>query len=240
MLLFYIRHGDPIYDPDSLTPLGERQAEAVARRLARYGVDRVFSSTSNRAMLTAKPACELLHKEMELLDFTSEVHAWRDLAPDLGAGKRFVGMQQPWKKLFVGPEMTALGRQWYTHPALSEHAETFKSYMEFVDKNSDEWLESLGYKHDRENGFYLPVRPNDDRIALFAHGGFGQAFLSSILDMPYPHFCRHFGTFFTGVTAIEFRDEGDGCVIANVLTVSGDAHLYAGDIPREGGDHLRF
>ena len=31
MLLLYVRHGDPIYSPDSLTPLGERQAEAVGR-----------------------------------------------------------------------------------------------------------------------------------------------------------------------------------------------------------------
>ena len=37
MLLFLIRHGDPIYDPDSLTPLGKKQAEAVAKRLALYG-----------------------------------------------------------------------------------------------------------------------------------------------------------------------------------------------------------
>jgi len=29
MILFYVRHGDPIYDPDSLTPLGKRQAEAL-------------------------------------------------------------------------------------------------------------------------------------------------------------------------------------------------------------------
>ena len=34
MLLFYLRHGDPIYSPDSLTPLGQRQAEALGRRLA--------------------------------------------------------------------------------------------------------------------------------------------------------------------------------------------------------------
>ena len=26
MFLYYIRHGDPIYNPDSLTPLGQRQA----------------------------------------------------------------------------------------------------------------------------------------------------------------------------------------------------------------------
>ncbi len=34
MLLYYIRHGDPIYDPDSLTPLGERQSEALRRQTA--------------------------------------------------------------------------------------------------------------------------------------------------------------------------------------------------------------
>lgn len=34
MLLFYVRHGDPVYQPDSLTPLGEKQADAVAKRRA--------------------------------------------------------------------------------------------------------------------------------------------------------------------------------------------------------------
>jgi len=237
MLLFYVRHGDPIYEPDSLTPLGERQAEEVAKRLALYGIDRVFASTSNRAMQTAKPACEMLHKEMELLDFTSEVHAWRELAPDLGDGKKFAGAQPRWKKLFVGPEVTALGRKWYEHPELSAYG--FKEAMERVDRESDAWLVSLGYEHDRENGYYRAVRANDDRIALFAHGGFGQAFLSSILDMPYPHFCRHFSLCFTGVTVIEFKGEND-CVIPNVLTVSNDAHLYKSGIPAAHGDGLRY
>ena len=33
MILYYIRHGDPIYNPNQLTPLGERQAEAVANKM---------------------------------------------------------------------------------------------------------------------------------------------------------------------------------------------------------------
>ena len=32
MLLYVIRHGDPIYDPDSLTELGHEQARALAKR----------------------------------------------------------------------------------------------------------------------------------------------------------------------------------------------------------------
>ena len=66
MLFFYIRHGDPIYNPDSLTVLGEKQADALAKRLSLYGIDRIYSSSSNRAMLTAKPTCDRSHRSVFL------------------------------------------------------------------------------------------------------------------------------------------------------------------------------
>ena len=55
MILYYIRHGDPIYNPDSLTPKGQKQAEALAKRFGLYGLDRIFTSDSTRAVQTAKP-----------------------------------------------------------------------------------------------------------------------------------------------------------------------------------------
>jgi len=79
MLFFYIRHGDPIYNPDSLTPLGHRQAEAVGRRLAQFGMDKIYASTSNRAIQTAQPLCELVKKDLTQLDFANENHAWQEL-----------------------------------------------------------------------------------------------------------------------------------------------------------------
>ena len=88
MILYYVRHGDPVYEPDSLTPLGQRQAEAVAKRFAVYGLDKIYASTSNRAILTAKPTCEVLKLEAELLDFANEGHAWRELTVDLDEGRR--------------------------------------------------------------------------------------------------------------------------------------------------------
>ena len=60
MLLYIIRHGDPIYETDSLTERGRAQAEAVAKRLAASGIDRVFSSPMGRARQTAEPTCRLL------------------------------------------------------------------------------------------------------------------------------------------------------------------------------------
>ena len=60
MILFYVRHGDPIYNPDQLTPLGHRQAESVAKRLALFGVDEIYASTSTRAIQTAPPVFTIL------------------------------------------------------------------------------------------------------------------------------------------------------------------------------------
>ena len=78
MLIYYIRHGDPVYNPDSLTPLGERQAEAVAKRLALSDIDEIYSSPSVRAMQTAKPLSEVLKKPVIRLDWCDEALAWEE------------------------------------------------------------------------------------------------------------------------------------------------------------------
>ena len=41
MLLFFVRHGDPDYANDSLTPLGREQAEAVVVRMERCRPNRL-------------------------------------------------------------------------------------------------------------------------------------------------------------------------------------------------------
>ena len=116
MILFYIRHGDPIYDPDSLTPLGHRQAEAVAKRLARYGVDEVYSSSSTRAVLTSKPTCEMLKKEPVLLDWCHEHLAWQELVHDGEDGRRDWLFAWPHiASRFVSREFAALGENWADH-----------------------------------------------------------------------------------------------------------------------------
>ena len=114
MLLYYVRHGDPIYDPDQLTPLGKRQAEAVARRLARYGLDEIYVSSSTRAKQTAAPTCEILKKEPVILDWTNEDYAWRQLTVKNKEGRVFWGFGDPeTKKLFASEELGKLRFEWY-------------------------------------------------------------------------------------------------------------------------------
>ena len=237
MLFFYVRHGDPIYNPDRLTPLGRRQAEAIGRRLAMFGVDRVFSSTSIRAQQTAEPTCELTKKEATLLDFCHEHHAWNEMTRMVNGRKRWLFEDPATKRLFVSSEMRALGFRWYEHPEFAEY--DFKSGMERILNGVDELFASLGYEHDREAHLFRAVKPTDERVALFAHQGFGSLFLSCVLDIPYPEFSSHYDLQHTGMAAIEFREQ-DGVVIPRMLTLGNDAHLYRDALPLNYNSRVRF
>ena len=72
MLLFIVRHGDPIYNPDSLTPKGHLQANALAKRFAVNGLDKIYSSPLIRAQQTAQPTCDILGLPMQIEEWTSE------------------------------------------------------------------------------------------------------------------------------------------------------------------------
>ena len=239
MLFFYIRHGDPIYDPDSLTPLGRRQAESVAKRLALYGIDKIYASTSTRAIETARPTCELLKKEMTLLDFANESHAWRDLAVLQEDGKKKWACEtERFRRLFVSREVRSLQTRWYDHPAFAGFP-SFREGIERIDRELDAFFLSLGYEHKREEGYFLPVHPTNERIALFAHAGFGGAMLASLLDIPYPYVCSQFDMSHSSLTVISFF-ETDGVVIPQVLTFSNDSHLYRDGLPTRHNNRLYF
>lgn len=237
MLLFYIRHGDPVYNPDSLTPLGERQAEAVAKRLALYGIDRIFSSTSNRAIQTATPTAQILKKDITTLDFCNEDHAWGDFTVDTQTGKRWIFQVKEYRRLMCSPEVLALRDKWYTHPDFSDYH--FENGLERIGKESDEFFRSLGYEHIKGTGTYKVINDNNKRVALFAHQGFGLAFLSSLLDIPYPVFATHFDTSHTGMTVIEFKNE-DGISIPQILTLANDSHLYKEGLPTKYNNITSF
>lgn len=224
MLLFYVRHGDPIYDPDSLTPLGHEQAKALSKRFATYGLDRVFSSPSTRAMQTAQPTCDLLGKEMSICPWADEGLAWQDFAVENKDAFRTWSFYIPEiLEIYRSPEVRALGEKWYEHPELAKY--DFGKGVARINAAVDMFFLDLGYRHDRENARYEVVEPNRERVALFAHQGFGISFFSSMLDIPYPTFATHFDFGHSSMSVINFEKNGK-YVYPKVLQVANDAHLY--------------
>lgn len=236
MLLFYIRHGDPIYNPNMLTPLGEAQARAVAKRLSLYGLDKIYASPSTRAMQTAQPTADLTKLPIIEADFADEKYAWGELTVPLPNEKRTWLFQHPeTRKIFASQEIRKLGEDWSGHPDFLQ----YKDGINRAKRNTDAFLASLGYEHDREAGIYKVTRDNNERIALFAHQGFGLAFLSALLDIPYPALCMHFNMSHSDMTVIEFKNEG-GYAIPCVLSLSNDSHLYKEGIATKYENRIYF
>ena len=238
MLLFYLRHGDPTYDPDCLTPLGRRQAEALGKRLARYGLDRIYASSSTRAQQTAQPTCEMLKMDMTILDWANESHAWEQLALEREDGSRGWAFQiDKYIQAFVSSDVRALREKWPEHPAFA--GTTLGEGIERVKRETYAFLSGFGYDYDEDAGAYRTQGGNDERIALFAHQGFGLAFLSCVMGIPYPEFCTHFDMGHTGMTVIEFSSK-PGLSVPRILQLANDSHLYADGLPTNYHNILRF
>ena len=226
MILYYVRHGDPIYDPDSLTPLGHKQAEALSKRFALYGLDQIYSSDSMRAQQTAQPTCERLGKKMTLLPWANEALAWQGFSvTNKNGGQSWSYQLEEYRMKFLSREVRNLGFEWYNHP---DFPPQFKEGTLRVDKEVDNFMLSLGYKHDRENSCYESVGPHPERVALFAHEGFGKIFLSSVMNIPYPIIATNFELGHSSVTVICFGDKGR--VIPGLYQWSNDSHLYKEDL----------
>lgn len=236
MLLYFVRHGDPIYSPDSLTELGHNQAEAVAKRLALHGVDKIYASTSNRAMQTAEPLSKLIKKEIIPLDWCHEDLAAKEFFCTFGDKTFWLFGIKEARKLLNSPDVLSLGKEWYRHEAFPEKV---GSGIKRIDFEADKFLSELGYVHNRESNTYFAQNPSDKRIALFSHQGFGLAFLSSVLDIPYPLFATHFDVSHSSVTVIEFPN-CEGEIIPTVLQLSNDSHIYKEGIPTSYNNRILF
>lgn len=112
MLLFYVRHGDPIYKPDSLTELGKEQAQALVNRMKVCSPQRIFASSSERAIMTAHPTATYLGKEIEILDWCNEQYAFNEFSVESENGSRKWGFaDEKTKKILVGEEIRRLDKE---------------------------------------------------------------------------------------------------------------------------------
>lgn len=224
MIFYYIRHGDPIYDPDSLTELGHKQAAALAKRLSLYGLDEIYCSTSMRARMTADYTCKALGLEPTLLDWTNEGHAFADFSvPKAGGGRMWAYHSEEYRGKMTCDRAREAGMEWHKLPEFADT--TFPAGMERIHRETDGFFRGLGFEHDRAHACYKPIAKNEKRVALFAHEGFGKAFLSSVLDLPYPFVATRYELSHTSVTVLLFDDKGEK-VYPRVLQWANDSHLY--------------
>jgi hypothetical protein len=173
--------------------------------------------------MTAQPFCDLTRMDMTICDWADEGLAGRDFFLHTDEGHGWCFQIPAMVQRFNTPAVRNLGARWYEHPDLAGY--TFERGVKRVDEAVDGFLLSLGLRHDRENARFEVVGESPERVALFAHQGFGMLFFSSLLDIPYPFFCTHFDFGHSSMTVVNFERQGD-YVYPKVLQLANDSHLY--------------
>ncbi len=220
MLLYIVRHGDPIYVTDTLTERGKKQAEAVGKRIYDSGINVIYSSPMGRARETAEPACRMLGLDCNIEEWTREIQDER-LTPFPDGKLKSVTLVQntyyrengyinlPYERTFECQGFNESGME---------------KAFNFIKEKGDEFLERLGYKE--ENGVYRILRQNEDKVALFCHAAFTRAWLSYLLHIPVHIMWSSFQYTHTGVTIIDFPNNKNGFTAPICRCFSDMSHLY--------------
>jgi len=221
MLLYIVRHGDPVYETDSLTERGKLQAEAVGKRIADSKIDRIFTSPMGRARQTAEPACRLLGLEYTVEEWPHEIEDERLTPYPDGNLKSITDLPNT-----VFRENGNIDLPYdRTYECTGINQTRMEEAVDYIEQNGKLFLERLGYKE--ENGVYRILRPNEEKVALFCHAAFARAWLSVLLHIPLHTVCSSFSYTHTGVTVVEFRNWESGFTAPQCLCFSDLSHLYA-------------
>lgn len=221
MILYIIRHGEPDYSTGALTEKGWLQAEAVGKRMAKLGIDKIYASPLLRAQQTAEPACRLLGIEKTTEEWSHEIGDERLTSFPDGEMKSISFVQNTYFRQNGNMDLSFTNA--YECDGIKQSE--MKKAVDYIEKNGNEFLERLGYKE--ENGIYRIIRPNNDRVALFCHAAFARAWFSVLLHIPLHIMWAGFDYDYTGVTVIEFANNDNGITAPKCHHYADHSHLYA-------------
>lgn len=173
MRLLLIRHGDPDYEADSLTPKGWREAELLAERMANIDIKNIYVSPLGRAKDTASLTLQKIGMEAQECEWLREF-APRIKRPDrTGDAISWDWLPQDWTAI---PEF--YDKDAWKDEARMKEGKVGEEYA-WVTGCFDSLLAKHGYM--RKDNYYQVVHGNEDTIVFFCHFGVTCVLLSHLL-----------------------------------------------------------
>lgn len=221
MKLLIVRHGDPNYSIDSLTPTGWVEAELLSHRLSKLDVKQFYVSPLGRAKDTAKATLEKMGREAIVKPWLRELSPPREMEDRLGCFWDW--LPQIWA---ANPDFYDRDK-WWDAPIFREAG--LEDTVKEIWAGLDEVLADHGYV--REGNLYRAVRPNEDTIVLVCHFGLQCVLLSHLLGVS-PMILWH-GTCAapTSVTTLVTEERREGIASFRMSSFGDISHLYIANQP---------
>ncbi|MBQ3134365.1 MAG: histidine phosphatase family protein [Oscillospiraceae bacterium] len=230
MKLIIIRHGDPNYELDTLTPGGWEEAELLAERISRLDVKNFYVSPLGRARDTASVTLKKMGRTAETMDWLREFPI-NVIKP----GETEEDVLWDWKPAdwtavpeFYDPD------KWQDVPIFA--AANVREGIQKVKDGLDELLAKHGYV--RHGLYYNAERANEDTIVFFCHFGLECVLLGHLLNVSPMILWHGFCAAPTSVTTIYTEERREGQASFRVAAFGDVSHLYVAD--REPAFSARF
>lgn len=225
MRIFIIRHADPDYANDTLTPVGHNQAQALAQYLQTLNISEIYASPYGRTQATAGYTASLLGLPIQTEPWARELDGtWiKDL------DQSFAGIDPSRKSLEPKPIVeeslaSGLGIRRLLQPDPCRMQEN----MDIIRQGSDDFMRRQGFVHESDS--YRVLWPNRKSIAIFTHMGVGLVWLSHLLNIPLMMTWSGFFLHPASVTTILMDERLPGSAIPRCTGLGDISHLCAAGV----------
>ena len=220
MRLLFIRHGDPDYLLDGLTPTGRREAEMLSERIAPLEVAQYYISPMGRAKATAAPTLTRAGRTASERDWLQEFSI-PVARPDLEGMSRvpWDWLPQDWLK---DPRFFDSVR--WKENGIFQDAGVGEAY-DRVTAAFDALLAEHGYV--REGLCYRAEQPNTKTLVFFCHFGVSCVFLSHLMNVSPMVLWQGICMAPSSVTAVYTEERRPGIAVFRTSAIGDTSHLYA-------------
>lgn len=239
MKLIFVRHGDPDYENDTLTPRGRKEAQALIPRASAWKQSEIYVSPLRRAQLTARLALELPetgeipYPTLEWLrEFDAKIER-PDRSPDMSI--TWDWLPEDWMK----EEFHFQRNEWKQAPVFRQ-SDAGRKYDE-VCEALDIILAQHGYVRNgeqRDVPLYHVEKESRSEIVFFCHFGLLCVALSHLVGVSPMVLWHGFCAAPSSVTEVLTEERRQGIASWRISTFGDTSHLYSAGIEVSG--HARF
>lgn len=237
MRLLFIRHAEPDYANDSLTPKGEREAKLLSKIAPQLDLGDCYVSPLGRAQKTASYSLAATGKTAQTKDWLQEFDAKVDLNryPEL---KTAFGDFQYEKDGRIRLRGTwDLFPSYFTeHPEYSDaegwrdseiaHKSNIVERYDYATAEFDKLLAQYGYV--REGAHYKVERESTQTLTFFCHFGITNVLLSHLWSISPFVLWQNVCQLPSSVTEVVTEERQQGYAIFRALHIGDTTHLFIG------------
>ena len=224
MRILLLRHAEPDYRVDGLTPKGRREAELLSRRMERYSVRDFYTSPLGRARETAEYTLRRMGREAETLPWLAEFrgHYW-----DAEKGRERI----PWDlrpRLWTAEPLMLDPDRWPEAPLFQ--GTNIADIWEETKRGTDALLARYGFR--KSGPVWLCGENRPETIALFCHFGIAMMMLAYLTDISPMILTHRFLCLPSSLTEAVTEERVLGETVFRITRLGDISHLEEAGEPR--------